>query len=112
MSTGRVPLGRATRLGMIRDSRRKCEVCAWAAPFYDALCVHHIVPVADGGDDALDNLVVLCPNCHAVVHALIRRVDAADEAIFYHLERYYEFDALILLSRIAEGAQRDEWEAA
>ena len=26
--------------------------------------IHHIVPVSEGGSGKLDNLIMLCPNCH------------------------------------------------
>lgn len=32
------------------------------------LQVHHIVPVSDGGNDELSNLVLLCHNCHTSLH--------------------------------------------
>lgn len=31
---------------------------------------HHIVPVSCGGTDDPDNLILLCPNCHALAHNL------------------------------------------
>jgi len=34
------------------------------------LRVHHIVPVSLGGTDEIENLVLLCPNCHTLVHLL------------------------------------------
>ncbi len=30
--------------------------------------LHHIVPQSQGGEDTFENLIVLCPNCHARVH--------------------------------------------
>lgn len=30
--------------------------------------VHHIVPLSDGGDDTISNLIVLCSRCHTDVH--------------------------------------------
>ncbi len=30
--------------------------------------VHHLEQVKDGGGNKLDNLLALCPNCHALVH--------------------------------------------
>ena len=30
--------------------------------------IHHIVPIADGGDNSKGNLILLCPNCHKQVH--------------------------------------------
>ena len=32
------------------------------------LDIHHLVPVADDGGNAPDNLLALCPNCHALHH--------------------------------------------
>ncbi len=32
------------------------------------LDIHHIVRVADGGGNVVDNLLALCPNCHALHH--------------------------------------------
>jgi len=51
-----------------------CERCESAAPFTRKtdgspyLEVHHIVRLADGGDDTVDNARALCPNCHREVH--------------------------------------------
>jgi hypothetical protein len=30
--------------------------------------IHHLVPLAKDGDDEPDNLLALCPNCHALHH--------------------------------------------
>jgi 5-methylcytosine-specific restriction endonuclease McrA len=51
-----------------------CQRCQEAAPFRRAsdsspyLEVHHTIPLADGGDDAVDNALALCPNCHREMH--------------------------------------------
>ncbi|MYM42195.1 hypothetical protein GTP27_23140 [Pseudoduganella sp. CY13W] len=51
-----------------------CEHCYQPAPFNRRsngspyLEVHHIVRLADGGDDTVENAVALCPNCHRKVH--------------------------------------------
>jgi 5-methylcytosine-specific restriction protein A len=51
-----------------------CESCNQPAPFLRTkdnspyLEVHHIVPLADGGDDTLENVVAICPNCHRRYH--------------------------------------------
>ena len=31
--------------------------------------LHHIVPLAEGGTDEIDNAIALCPNCHDEVHS-------------------------------------------
>lgn len=32
------------------------------------LQIHHIKGIAEGGDNALSNVIILCPNCHKMVH--------------------------------------------
>lgn len=51
----------------------KCQLCNNDAPFYDKngypyLESHHITWLSEGGDDALNNVVALCPNCHRRMH--------------------------------------------
>ena len=57
-----------------------CELCGNDAPFIGRngepyLETHHIVPLADGGADTIENTVALCPNCHRRMHQL---ADTAD----------------------------------
>jgi 5-methylcytosine-specific restriction protein A len=57
-----------------------CELCGGSAPFNSQdgqpyLECHHIIHLADGGDDAIDNAVALCPNCHRKMHVLGRSED-------------------------------------
>lgn len=51
----------------------KCEICHDAAPFLRRdgspyLEVHHVVQLADGGEDTTENAVAVCPNCHRRAH--------------------------------------------
>ncbi|MGF2410772.1 HNH endonuclease [Ferruginibacter sp.] len=52
----------------------KCEKCKCNAPFLrdidntPYLEVHHIVTLAEGGDDTIENAIALCPNCHRQAH--------------------------------------------
>jgi hypothetical protein len=60
-----------------------CEVCGWMPrpPLRDTACnAHHVRPRAEGGDDSDDNRIILCPNHHAVAHALHRATPARDRA--------------------------------
>lgn len=50
-----------------------CEHCLWRAPDSSLLHAHHVVPLACGGDDAVENLIVLCPTCHALAHYVTSR---------------------------------------
>ncbi len=51
-----------------------CERCRHPAPFNRRtdnspyLEVHHRTPLAEGGDDTVDNALALCPNCHRAAH--------------------------------------------
>ena len=51
-----------------------CENCCQPAPFVRRtdsspyLEVHHRTPLAENGDDTLENAIALCPNCHRQAH--------------------------------------------
>lgn len=51
-----------------------CELCGAEAPFKRVsdnspyLEVHHITPLAENGEDSVDNTLALCPNCHRARH--------------------------------------------
>ena len=51
-----------------------CEQCCSKAPFLKRttkkpyLEVHHIIPLAENGDDTVENTRALCPNCHRKAH--------------------------------------------
>jgi hypothetical protein len=66
----RDPLVRAF---VLRRAAGKCEYCAKDAPFVDQsgvpfLEVHHINPLANGGEDMVENTAAICPNCHRECH--------------------------------------------
>ena len=51
-----------------------CESCGENAPFQRRadgspyLEVHHLVRLADGGEDSTENAIAICPNCHRKMH--------------------------------------------
>ena len=52
-----------------------CELCEKKAPFNKKdgspfLEVHHIDFLSNRGDDTIENVSALCPNCHRKMHAL------------------------------------------
>ena len=58
---------------VLQQAKGMCELCGNDAPFVDEagfpfLEVHHVVPLAEGGDDVVANAVALCPNCHRRCH--------------------------------------------
>ncbi len=57
-----------------------CQLCGKPAPFLDNdgnpyLETHHVIWLADGGADSIENTVALCPNCHRKMHTLNRPED-------------------------------------
>jgi predicted restriction endonuclease len=57
------------RRQIIKICGNKCYICGNG--FWQILQVHHLLPVNEGGDSGLENLIVLCPNCHATVHRIL-----------------------------------------
>ena len=59
-----------------------CQLCGSLAPFLDKhgtpfLESHHIEWLSRDGDDAIENTIALCPNCHRSMHVLDREEDRA-----------------------------------
>lgn len=48
----------------LKDAVAKCEKCKRKGD----LDIHHLKPIAKGGDNTPSNLVALCPNCHRDCH--------------------------------------------
>lgn len=58
---------------LLKNSEGLCEACEDPAPFYNKtnipfLEIHHIVRLADQGEDVIENAVAVCPNCHKALH--------------------------------------------
>ncbi len=56
-----------------RRAKGVCQLCEKPSPFNDKqgkpyLEEHHIVWLSKGGQDSIDNVIALCPNCHAKMH--------------------------------------------
>lgn len=54
------------------DSRYNCKCVSKHVPRALELHRHHVWPLGEGGPDAGENLVVLCPTTHSNVHRLWR----------------------------------------
>lgn len=57
-------MGKWTRI--YRDRGGKCEIPGCG--FDDVLEIHHLIPKKDGGCDDSNNIIVLCPNHHSMIH--------------------------------------------
>ena len=56
----------ALKLRLVQQRGGICERCGYANT--RILVVHHKIQRCDGGSDDLDNLELICPNCHAEIH--------------------------------------------
>lgn len=66
----------------------RCQVCSWDPRdrYGRNLCHgHHIHWLSRGGEDALENLVLICPNHHAAVHL--------DDAVFDYADLSFHFSS-------------------
>ena len=86
---------------VVKLARRRangfCELCNKRAPFKDRrgnpyLEVHHIKWVSRGGNDSVENVVALCPNCHKKMHVL----DLPDDRIYLSKKARLNFQDAIL----------------
>ena len=61
---------RARKLRLIDRDGPECLICAYDNT--DVLHEHHLIPKSWQGTDDLDNLILVCPTCHAEVHLIMR----------------------------------------
>ncbi|OQP43324.1 hypothetical protein A4H97_34075 [Niastella yeongjuensis] len=81
----------AVRAWVLENARGKCEACRSDAPFYlpdgyPFLEVHHMIPIALGGPDTIENALALCPNCHRRSH-LSKDKDSFNSGIYKKVKR-------------------------
>lgn len=70
------------RLQTVYDGH--CQICRWdpVGEYGEPLCEgHHIQWLSRGGDDALDNLMLVCPNHHRAIHRCDAPLDWGDLAL-------------------------------
>lgn len=71
----------------INDKGLCCYVCGmnfeevYGEIGRDFIHVHHIKPLADNGQDISENLIPVCPNCHAMLHRYLKE-DSRDYIAF------------------------------
>lgn len=90
-------------------SRWCCESCGKPAPFIRSsdltpyLEVHHKIPLAEGGEDTVENAIAVCPNCHRAEHfaADVKTVTAGV---------LIEQDKVLIAKRGGSGETAGKWE--
>ena len=61
--------GRGTARYLWREQNGKCLVCSQPLTLEAGWHLHHLLWRTHGGDDNVNNLVLLHPNCHRQVHS-------------------------------------------
>lgn len=66
---------------VLQEAKGRCELCGQLGPFklptgQYFLEVHHVLSLAEGGPDIVENTVALCPSCHRRLHL---SVDAEEQ---------------------------------
>lgn len=51
----------------------RCEICGCG--IVPILELHHVEMICNGGDNRYENLKLLCPNCHSIIHILEKLKD-------------------------------------
>lgn len=64
----------------VRRAKGRCDLCQMNAPFVKRdgtpyLECHHVVWLSRGGEDVIDNVSAICPNCHRKIHILDEKED-------------------------------------
>ncbi|MEO2202510.1 ParB N-terminal domain-containing protein [Paenibacillus pabuli] len=95
---GRRPLERWLTEAIERRDNRTCQCCglghdeeSYISCIYEK---HHMIPVSKNGPDSEDNLILLCKNCHSIVHAIV------DARFMPEKGREEEFHNHIVLAKI------------
>lgn len=58
-------ISKRTITKLLKRANKSCSICGWNESTCD---IHHIIPLSKGGTNNIDNLIIVCPNCHRVIH--------------------------------------------
>lgn len=65
----RHPVDPSIKQGTFQRDKYRCRCCeTGGVAFLGTLIYHHLVPVADGGPDTVENGLTLCDSCHQILH--------------------------------------------
>ena len=78
-------ISKSTKKKLLKVWSNQCAICN----NNQFLEFHHIIPRAKGGSDDYDNLIVLCPCCHAKIHNKIFNPEK------YHLNTSIDYNSAI-----------------
>ena len=67
----RKPISNQVLKSLAIRSKGFCEICGWGGQGLENILVnHHIHKYSNTKDNSLNNLIMICPNCHGMIHTL------------------------------------------
>jgi formylglycine-generating enzyme required for sulfatase activity len=63
----RTKIPKAVRDKVLVDAMHRCCLCP---EHHDIVDLHHVVQISEGGPNTEDNLMAICPTCHAKIHRI------------------------------------------
>ena len=67
-ATARKPIPKKIQKIKTQESNGTCEICG--CNIFPILEFHHIKMLCEGGNNDYDNIKLICPNCHSLIHIL------------------------------------------
>lgn len=112
----REALSKKTRFDVFKRDLFSCQYCGQTPPTV-VLEIDHINPVANGGTNAIDNLITACFDCNrgkaaALLTAIPASVQDKADLLAEKQAQLKAFERLIKSARKAEDKRIDEVEAA
>ena len=79
------------RMKIYNKSKGKCAICGKFVS-YDSFTVDHIIPLAKGGTNAMDNLQVACSVCNLIKQDILPEdlMNKLTEIILYQMRKSYD----------------------
>lgn len=84
-------LSKRTISKILKRANKECQLCGWNESSCD---IHHIIPRKDGGSNDTKNLIVVCPNCHRILHTIKDKYSIEfllSKSIFYTFKDWKEY---------------------
>ena len=79
------------RMAVYNNSKGRCAICGRFVP-YDSFTIDHIIPLAKGGTNAMDNLQVACSVCNLIKQDILPEdlMNKLTEIVLYQMKKSYD----------------------
>ena len=87
----RKQFSQAERIKIYNSNKGRCAICGKFIP-YDSFTVDHIIPLAKGGSNAIDNLQVACGVCNLIKQDILPEdlMKKLMEIVLYQMRKSYD----------------------